>query len=430
MLGALLIALEQPAGAQNCALLTAAAHTSDNESDILTFAVNREITIKSAVLDKNRATGLPVRVYIDFYDTCLSPQVPKTLSPRSTLIERIRIAQRQPTTVRVVCEVTHLLKRSSYSITHDAAKGLVEVRFPSVKKAQAKKQRISAPPSASLPIKSKISVKTATMPPSPRREPLSAPPSPQASTGVAQSSSELKKPHSDHCLIVIDPGHGGKDPGAIGFSGIQEKDVCLALAKVVKKRLEQESWCTAILTRTDDRFVSLSERAKIANAHNANLFISLHTNAHDDATLTGIETYYLAFSSDEDARRVAARENFTSPEAIGDLEMILFDLLQSTKINASSIFAGHIHNALIGKLTQHYTAVRNLGVKHAPLRVLIDADMPCVIIEVAFITNPDEARRLTSIEHQQLLADAIVEGIRSFKSSSAFAAYSVQPQRF
>ncbi|MCX8043781.1 MAG: N-acetylmuramoyl-L-alanine amidase [Desulfobacterota bacterium] len=392
-------------------------YARDNESEIIRLVFDKQVTTKSAVLEKNSARGLSPRVYIDFYDAYLTKNVPKTIVPASsTILQLIRIGQREPKTVRLVCDTTHALKRSSYTIVHDPRSPTVTVNFPvSQPRRSNKKKHLDRvkPSQRTLPIISEA-----------------LPPSPSVAGSLPLPTSDIGTATTRRCIIVIDPGHGGKDPGAIGYNGIQEKDVCLSLATALKTRLEQEAWCTVQMTRDSDTFLSLSQRAQFANERNADIFISLHTNAHDDQSLTGVETYYLDFSSDEDARKVAARENFTSPEAIGDLEVILFDLVQSSKINASSILAGHVHNALVRNLSQRYSTTRNLGVKHAPLRVLIDAEMPCIIIETAFITNPDESKRLTDPDHQRLLVEAIAEGIRNFKTSSAFASYSMESKRF
>ncbi len=257
--------------------------------------------------------------------------------------------------------------------------------------------------------------------PEPPRETAKTAPTAQASS--AEKTAAEPDSDKDLCVVVIDPGHGGKDPGAIGYKGIREKDVCLAIATELKKVLDEIPSCKALLTRTTDRFLSLDDRSAIANAHNADLFISIHANSHNDRKLKGIETYYLNFSSDETARRVAARENFTTPSKISDLEMILFDLMQSEKINKSSILAGYIHNALVSNIMKSYKDLRNLGVKHAPMRVLIDAEMPCILIETAFISNPTEARRLKTKDYQRLLAQAIVSGIDNYKVGHKTALY-------
>jgi N-acetylmuramoyl-L-alanine amidase len=202
-----------------------------------------------------------------------------------------------------------------------------------------------------------------------------------------------------------------------------EKDVCLSISLELKNMMREKFKCEIIFTRDSDMFVSLDERAEIANRNNADLLISIHANSHEDATLTGIETYYLNFSSDATARSVAARENFTTPSEISDLELILFDLLQSNKINQSSILAGYLHNSIVNNVSNKYRDLRNLGVKHAPMRILIEADMPCVLIETAFISSPTDSQRLTNKSYQQLLAKGILEGINNYTAKQETAFY-------
>ena len=186
----------------------------------------------------------------------------------------------------------------------------------------------------------------------------------------------------------------------------------------LKKLINSKKGYKAILTRNSDIFLSLDDRGAIANENNADIFISLHANSHENTKITGIETYYLSFASDEDAKKVAARENFTTPSKISDLEMIFFDLLQNNKINQSSILAGHIHNAMVSKISDKYhEKIRNLGIKHAPMRVLINAEMPCILIETAFISNPKEAKQLKSKAFQDTLSVSIFNGIENFRSA-------------
>ena len=225
-------------------------------------------------------------------------------------------------------------------------------------------------------------------------------------------------------MIAVDAGHGGRDPGAIGHRGLQEKQVSIEIALALQTALNKRSGYKAFMTRSGDTFMSFENRALAAAEKKADLLISIHGNSHADARVEGIETYYLNFSSDDEARKVAARENFTTPEKVGDLEMILFDLMQSEKTNVSSLLAGHVQSGIKAVLTaSRYKDFRNLGVKHAPMRVLVDAEMPGILIEAGFISNPKESARLKNAAYQQVLAGAIADGIHDFFTSSKTAAY-------
>jgi len=215
--------------------------------------------------------------------------------------------------------------------------------------------------------------------------------------------------------IVIDPGHGGKDPGASnGKHGVYEKDVVLALSKKLAAKIRSRLNCNVIMTRSSDTFLTLEERTAIANTKGADLFISIHCNASNDKKLVGIETYYLNLATDERAINVAARENATSRKNISDLESILNDLMKNAKINESSRLAAVVQNNLYKGMVKKYSRVKNLGVKQAPFYVLLGASMPSILIETSFISNPEEGRRLTESAYQNAICDAITDGIAKY----------------
>lgn len=217
--------------------------------------------------------------------------------------------------------------------------------------------------------------------------------------------------------IVVDAGHGGKDPGAIGPDGLQEKDVTLAMARILARKLEKDLGCEVILTRDGDVFLPLEERTAIANKVNADLFISLHANASTKRSAYGVETYYLNFSKNDQAVEVAARENGTSLKQVGDLELILLDLMANAKINESSRLAAEIQRSLVAGLDRKYRSIRNLGVRQGPFYVLLGATMPSVLVETAFISNKREEARLKNPSFQAKAADAIVRGVRNYATA-------------
>jgi N-acetylmuramoyl-L-alanine amidase len=215
--------------------------------------------------------------------------------------------------------------------------------------------------------------------------------------------------------IVIDPGHGGQDFGATGYlKGVFEKNVTLEVAHRLAKTIRERLGCEAILTREDDRFLSLEERTALANKVGADLFISIHTNAHNKMASHGIETYFLNLAVDEEAILVASRENEASARNMSDLKGILKDLMIQAKQDESSRLAAHVQDALVRGLTVKYGKVKDKGVKQAPFYVLLGAGMPCILVEVAFITNPGECRRLNTATYQDALCDAIVNGIEAY----------------
>jgi N-acetylmuramoyl-L-alanine amidase len=215
--------------------------------------------------------------------------------------------------------------------------------------------------------------------------------------------------------IVIDPGHGGKDFGAPGYlKGVHEKHVVLDISKRLAKKLKARLGCEVILTRDTDRYLTLEERTAIANTRNADLFVSIHTNAARNRRAYGIETFFLNLATDDDAILVAARENATSEKNISDLQKILLDLMQNAKINESSRLACHVQGALYGHMKDRYKQVRDKGVKQAPFYVLLGAQMPAVLVETSFISNQRECQRLIDPKYQDHLCEGIVAGIEAY----------------
>ena len=215
--------------------------------------------------------------------------------------------------------------------------------------------------------------------------------------------------------IVIDPGHGGRDYGAPGYlKGIHEKKIVLQIAKKLAKKIRSRLHCEVIMTRQNDKFLTLEERTAIANTKNADLFISIHTNAARNRRAYGIETYFLNLATDDAAILVAARENATSAKNISDLETILSDLMQNAKINESSRLATYVQKALYKGMKKKYSKIKSKGVKQAPFYVLLGAQMPAILVETSFISNPRECRRLSNAKYQENLCNSIVDGIKRY----------------
>lgn len=224
--------------------------------------------------------------------------------------------------------------------------------------------------------------------------------------------------------VVIDPGHGGKDPGCV-YKGMYEKNITLDISRRLAQVLRSKLGCQVLLTRNSDKFLALEDRTAYANTKEADLFISVHVNAAPSRRLNGVETYFLNLASDEQSMLVAARENATSTRSIGDLQVILNDLMLNSKINESNRLARLMHGNLVKGLRRHYK-VRDLKVRQAPFYVLIGAQMPAVLVEVGFITNPAERKRLATKSYRQRVADHIATGIVSYAKSLKKAGLSDQ----
>jgi len=220
--------------------------------------------------------------------------------------------------------------------------------------------------------------------------------------------------------IVIDPGHGGKDPGAIGPDGEKEKDITLSISKVLAKRLRDEGF-DVFLTREGDTFIPLEERTAYANKKKADLFVSVHVNAHEDVAVRGVETYILNLTTDASAIQVAARENATTSKSLSDLQFIINDLMLTSKINESSRFATSTQKSIISSLGKSSHTGKDLGVKQAPFYVLIGAQMPSILVEIGFITNANECSLLQSETYQTSIIDGIVSGINFYIANTTYA---------
>lgn len=226
--------------------------------------------------------------------------------------------------------------------------------------------------------------------------------------------------------VVIDPGHGGHDPGAIGPSGLKEKDINLKIAKALKKKLEKAGKGIGIrnvhLTREDDRFIPLEERTAIAKKLRADLFISIHCNASRNRSAHGLETYILSFTDDKRSLEVAARENATTTKRVSDLKDIIQDYLLNSKIEESKKFAKYVQNSIYSTVSSNYSPFNNKGVKKAPFIVLIGADIPSILVETSFISNPTEEKRLNSSKYREMIATGIFSGIKQYASEIETAA--------
>lgn len=221
--------------------------------------------------------------------------------------------------------------------------------------------------------------------------------------------------------IIIDPGHGGKDPGAMG-NGLKEKDITLHVARKTSRILQDDFNYEVILTRNDDRYLPLEERTAIANTRKADLFVSIHVNAHPDSSTRGVETFFLNLATNTEAMRVAALENATTTLNISDMQDILTGLMQNAKIQESSVLAEYVQSTMVAGLRENRYPTEDLGVKQAPFYVLIGAEMPSVLAEISFLSNPADADRLKQDKFLDAIARQIAAGVAGYVDHQATAA--------
>ena len=319
----------------------------------------------------------PPRIYVDIYPAILDNKVSKEIKIKDALLTKVRVAQFDKNTVRVVLDLNSLTSYKIFKL-RDPYQLVLDL---------IGKERITEKVSKSLTKDKEKYINLAR-----------------------QFGLSIKR-------IVIDPGHGGDDPGAIGPKGLKEKDVVLKVAKLLTQKLKEKLNVEVLLTRKKDKFIPLIQRPAIANSKKADLFISIHTNASPDSKARGVETYYLNFTTDPEAMRVAALENAASDKALSDLQDLIKAILANTKLSESRLLAEKIQEQLIKTLKRYYPDTINRGVKYAPFLVLVGTRMPAVLIEIGFISNPKEENRLKDSHYLEMVAEGIAKGIEIYIQS-------------
>ena len=336
----------------------------------------------------------PDRIFVDIYQARLNPiLLGKTYVARCDYIKEVRIAQKNATTVRVVAELD-LAKVERYQVfpLFDPFRVVIDI-FP--------KETAAAPPAT--------------------------PPGQQTPTVPTEKPAKLPEPTADGYSmarqlglgiqrVVLDPGHGGEDPGAIGKKGLKEKDVVLAVASELRTLLATKG-LEVIMTRESDIYIPLENRPVIANQQKADLFISIHANANRNRKKRGVQAFYLNFSPDPQVNEIAALENATSTKRIGEMQDTLKKIVQNSKILESRDLAYKIHGNLVKSLSEHYSAIESLGVRGGPFWVLIGGEMPSVLIEISHLSNAQEEERLKSPAYRRQVALGIYEGIQEYMRS-------------
>lgn len=358
-----------------------------------------ETEYRHELLDKDVSAHKPPRLYIDFDNSRLGGTIENIIPINDDLLSKARAAQYTNDSVRVVIDIKSFKTYKIFSL-RDPFRTIIDVwgreaggmfAFNTVREKphREKKEEI-------LREKKK-----------------------------KQSGEYAKMLNLTVRRIVIDPGHGGRDVGAVGPGNVYEKDVVLSIAKRLAAQIRKDlAGCEVILTRSTDKFLTLEERTAIANMQKADLFISLHTNAHKSSRAYGIETYFLSpRATDEDAILVAQRENAATRNQMSDLETILADLMQTSKINESSRLASYVQRSMIGNLNGKYNRIKNKGVKQALFYVLIGASMPSILVETSFISNKRECKRLVNPKYQVQMCIGIVNGIKRYMRETSPTAF-------
>ncbi|MBI2682158.1 MAG: N-acetylmuramoyl-L-alanine amidase [Acidobacteriales bacterium] len=439
-------------------LLTSVRHWST--PDYTRVAIDLEDEVKYEV----GRVGDPDRIFFDLHDTKLATElVGKSFDVGDGFLRKIRVAQYTLTSARVVLEVDNLAEYSAF-ILPNPYRLIIDVRGKPASQTQVADEKSGKPaetaPTKSMPAKPEESkpVTTAKAGPDPTKElveadsplnkelerkskeaPTSLPtsevvtprtakpskkgkPAPAENAGVGKEAKPLT--NGDRSLIralglkigriVVDAGHGGHDTGTIGPNGLMEKDLVLDVALRLGKLLEGKLGAEVVYTRDDDTFIPLESRTAIANKQQADLFISIHANSSDDPKARGVETYYLNFTSNAEALEVAARENAVSQKSVFELQDLVKKIALKEKIDESAEFASDVQHALFAGLANKNPGMKNRGVKKAPFVVLIGANMPSILAEVSFVSNPSDEKKLKTADHRQRIADSLFKGISRY----------------
>jgi len=222
-------------------------------------------------------------------------------------------------------------------------------------------------------------------------------------------------------VVMLDPGHGGKDPGATGPTGLKEKDVVLTIGRMVREKLARYSQYEVEMTRDSDVFIPLEERTAMANQANAHIFVSLHINASRNRKARGISTYVLSRATDREALELAARENGVSVKKLSEVKFIIDDLSTYGRKKESLKLAKTVNDAIVRNISSRHGPVHDLGLKQAPFYVLVGARMTAVLVETSFISNRTEEARLRRHAYLETIADSVVEAIRYYGDNGALA---------
>ena len=371
---------------------------SNEEYTRVVVQLDREIEFRKHILSN------PDRIYFDLQDTRLRSALNgKTYLVNDVFIKQVRIAQNTPNMVRLVLDFEKINKHTVFAL-YDPFRIVIDTlggRRPPGSPQVAERTVKTEEAVLSLETGTDTAVRVSETPTIP-------------SSNLSGDRSLTRVLGLKVGRLVIDPGHGGGDTGTIGPSGLMEKDLVLAVSKRLKILLEERLETDVVLTRNTDKFVPLEERTAIANQLGADLFISVHANSSKIRRVSGVETFFLNLASSAEEREVASRENAGSQRNIRELEDLLKQITMGDYNEESRDLAHIIQQSLYSEVKNHHPTLRNRGVKKAPFIVLINLNMPGILTEVGFISNPSEEKYFTGKKGQDQVAEALYKGIEKY----------------
>lgn len=343
-------------------------HWTNEEYTRVVIDLEEYAKYEANVLPADPGRNLPARIFVDIQGADLTEEIMRhPVEVNNGLLSRVRAGRYRPGVVRVVIDLERESRFRVFDIS-DPSRIIVDIEG-----------RANA---ANLPV-------------------------PPVRTG--------------RITVMLDPGHGGKDPGAVGPSGLREKDVVLAIGLMVRDKLARHPEFEVQMTRDSDVFIPLEERTAIANKARADIFVSLHINASRNRKAKGVSTYVLSRATDREALELAARENGVSVKKLSEVRFIIDDLSTYGRKKESLKLAKTVNDAIIRNVSSRHGPVDDLGLKQAPFYVLVGARMTAVLVESSFISNRVEEARLHRREYLESIADGVVEAIRYYGENGAFA---------
>jgi N-acetylmuramoyl-L-alanine amidase len=356
----------------------------------------------------------PDRLVFDLLNSRVSDSVDKDPLPvNDGILKQVRTSQYDAETVRVVLDLASLKSYVAFPL-HDPERLVIDVT------GNQSGDDVESVDTGSAPAVEPSAAATTSTASSDAEQP-SVPPK-ESTEGKDGKLSLSRQLGLKIRTIAIDAGHGGHDPGAIGRGGLKEKNITLDIARRLSALVKDRLGCKVVMTRDNDTFIPLEERPAIAKTKGADLFVSIHVNANRRRRARGIETYLFSLRpSDRDAMATAAFENATSTKTLGQLDTelakILKGLSSQNKEEESVELAGYVQRSLVNTMRPVKGHIVNLGVKRAFFYVLVNTDMPSILAEVGFISNPEEERLLKKEAYRQKIAEALFEGVKRFVES-------------
>ena len=345
----------------------------------------------------------PNRIYFDLHRAQLKPHLQgKTYDINDLFIKGVRVASNRPGVVRVVLDFEKINKHTIFAL-YDPFRIVTDTQG----------DRSAPTPSGTNEVTNAVEAVIALDRETPDENVVASPPVvPVPNLDGTRSLTRVLGLKVGR--IVIDPGHGGRDSGTIGRNGLKEKDLVLAVSHQLKGLLEERLGTEVVLTRENDRFIPLEERTAIANHLSADLFLSIHANSSRDRKVSGVETFFQGFTTNHDEREVASRENASSQKNIRELEDLLKRIALGDYNEESRDFAQVIQDTFYSKIRPYRPLFRDRGIKKAPFIVLINLNMPGILLEIGFISNPSEEGYLKKQQGQEAAAEAIYTGVEKY----------------